>query len=107
MTDQAESKGWIVDLVAAVLKELRQYGVAAIVMLICMAALWWLFQHYEEKDSMQDTKLAAVNEKVFVAFTENIRANERNAEAQEKTTRAQEQTVKAIDDLRAEIRSRQ
>jgi len=103
MTDQkqqisADSKSWVAEIIITVMREFRQYGIAAIVMLICMGALGWVFTYYEGIREKKDAKIEAVNDKVFAAFTANTKALENGAEAQEKT-------VKAIEDLRVEIRS--
>lgn len=92
--------GIFLDLFKMLIVELRQYGIAAIVMLICMGALGWVFTTFESVRKEKDSEIRDLNEKVFTAFTENTKAVDRGAEAQEKT-------VKAIEDLRGEIRRNQ
>lgn len=73
----------IFGLVQTLVVELRQYGIAAVVMVICMGALGWLFVTFEGVRERKDGEIRALNEKVFTAFTEN---------------------TKALDELRSEIK---
>ncbi len=103
-TEAARISAGNTGLLLTLLVEVRQYGIAAIVMMICMAGIFLLFTRFEEVRREKDGEIKQLNEKVFVSFTENTKALAASANSQQAGAVAQQQTVQAIQDLRADIR---